>query len=208
MTKVLVLTSSVSKEQSVSTQLVRGALAALRRHVPEAKVTERDLGLEPLPHLTPDLALALNAAPTNKAERAARALSDHLVKEVQAADVLLIAAPMYNFGIPSTLKAWFDHVLRSGITFRYDPDGQKGLLTGKRAIIVSTRGGYYGDAAGKLADSLEPHLKTLLGFVGITDVIFVRAEKLAFGPEERARAISAAHAELEALVTRGSFTPA
>ena len=106
---------------------------------------------------------------------------------------------MYNFGIPSTLKAWFDYVLRAGQTFRYTEAGPEGLVTGKRAIVVESRGGLYSQGPAQAMDSQEPHLRTLLGFIGITDVAFVRAEKLGFGPEARDEAVGAAQAELARL---------
>ena len=136
----------------------------------------------------------------NESRRAALALSDELVAELEAADTIVIGAPMYNFGITSTLKAWFDYVLRTGITFRYTEVGPEGLLKGKRAIVVESRGGLYSEGPASVMDSQEPHLRTMLGFMGVTDVTFVRAEKLAFGPEAREKAIDAARAELGRVV--------
>ncbi|MEA3037953.1 MAG: FMN-dependent NADH-azoreductase, partial [Sphingomonadales bacterium] len=104
---------------------------------------------------------------------------------------------MYNFGMPSTLKAWFDHVLRAGITFRYSEAGPEGLVTGKKAIVVEARAGLYSEGPAAAMDSQEPHLRTLLGFMGIDDVTFVRAEKLAFGPDAAAAAIAEAIGALE-----------
>ncbi|WP_263641762.1 FMN-dependent NADH-azoreductase [Hypericibacter adhaerens] len=135
--------------------------------------------------------------PANAAQKATQALSDELIAELKAADTIIIGAPMYNFGIASTLKAWFDHVLRAGVTFRYTETGPVGLVTGKRAIVIETRGGLYSEGPAQPFDSQEPHLRTLLGFIGITDVTFVRAEKLAFGPELREQAIGNAQAVLE-----------
>jgi FMN-dependent NADH-azoreductase len=103
---------------------------------------------------------------------------------------------MYNFGIPSTLKAWFDYVLRAGITFRYSAAGPEGLLKGKRAIVIESRGGLYSEGPALVMDSQEPHLRTLLGFIGIADVTFVRAEKLAFGDEARELSIHSARQRL------------
>ena len=133
------------------------------------------------------------------AQREALALSNALVEELKAADTIVIGAPMYNFGIPSTLKSWFDYVLRAGVTFSYSEAGPEGLLKGKRAIVVESRGGLYSSGPAQVMDSQEPHLRTMLGFVGITDVTFVRAEKLAFGPEAREEAIRNANAELAAV---------
>jgi FMN-dependent NADH-azoreductase len=201
MSTVLVLTSSVLGETSVSNQLVQDAVAGLRSVDPELHVVTRDLGGNPIPHLTLDAATALRVAePANAAQAAAQALSDELIAELQAADIIVIGAPMYNFGIPSTLKTWFDHVLRASVTFRYGENGAEGLLKGKRAIVIESRGGLYSEGPAQAMDAQEPHLRTLLGFIGITDVTFVRAEKLAFGPEVRDQAINAAR-----LALRGEF---
>jgi FMN-dependent NADH-azoreductase len=197
MSTVLVLTSSALGEASVSNELVRETVARLRTHAPDLHVITRDLGTSPVPHLSVDSATALRGAePENAAQAAAQALSNELIAELQAADAIVIGAPMYNFGIASTLKAWFDHVLRAGVTFRYTEQGAVGLLTGKRAIVIASRGGAYSEGAAQALDSQEPHLRTLLGFVGIIDVTFVRAEKLAFGPQAREQAIGAARAQL------------
>jgi FMN-dependent NADH-azoreductase len=198
MTHVLVLTSSALGAASVSNQLVEEAVARLAARDPKLTIVRRDLGQSPIPHLDVDSATALRGAePANAAQRQAQALSDALIAELRAADVIVIGAPMYNFGIASTLKAWFDYVLRAGLTFRYSESGPEGLMKGKRAIVVESRGGLYSSGPAQPMDSQEPHLRTLLGFIGITDVVFVRAEKLAFGPEAREQAIDAARGEFE-----------
>jgi FMN-dependent NADH-azoreductase len=107
---------------------------------------------------------------------------------------------MYNFGIASTLKTWFDYVLRAGITFKYSESGPVGLIEGKHAIVIESRGGLYSEGPAKAMDSQEPHLWNLLGFIGITNITFVRAEKLAFWPEARERAINAARAQLAEVI--------
>jgi len=206
MSKVLVLNSSALGGASVSSQLVQDVLAELRARDPRLIVTVRDLGANPIPHLNSDSATALRgAAPRNEAQAAAQELSDTLIAELKAADTIVIGAPMYNFGIPSTLKAWFDYVLRAGITFRYTEAGPVGLLEGKRAIVIESRGGYYSEGATKVLDSQEPHLKTLLGFVGIKDTTFIRVEKLAFGPEARRQAFDGARAQLGQLLTENQY---
>jgi FMN-dependent NADH-azoreductase len=197
MSTVLVLNSSASGTASVSRQLVARAVAELRVQDPDLRIVTRDLGTDPIPHLTLESATALRGAdPVNQEQAAAQALSNELIGELKAADVIVIGAPMYNFGIPSTLKAWFDYVLRAGITFRYTESGSVGLLEGKRAIVIVSRGGLYSEGPAQALDSQEPHLRNLLGFMGITDVTFVRAEKLAFGPEAREQGIEAARAQL------------
>ncbi|MDF2811754.1 MAG: NADPH-dependent reductase family protein [Microvirga sp.] len=196
MSTVLVLNSSLSGEASVSRQLVQEALSNLRAQDSSLEVITRDVGSDPLPHLTGNALQGLADDEPDAAQSKIRALADELIAEIQAAQTIIIGAPMYNFGIPSTLKAWFDYVLRAGTTFRYTENGPEGLLTGKRAIVVESRGGFYSDGPAKALDGQEPHLRALLGFVGITDVTFVRAERLAMGPEIREQAIQDASSEV------------
>ena len=197
MSTVLVLTSSALGAASVSNQLVQDAITQLVLQDLQLRVFTRDLGGKPIPHLTIDSANALRGAePANAAQAVAQALSDELIAELEAADTLVIGAPMYNFGIASTLKTWFDYVLRAGITFKYSESGPVGLLEAKRAIVIETRGGLYSEGPAQMMDSQEPHIRNLLSFMGITNVKFFRAEKLAFGPEAREQAIDAARAQL------------
>jgi FMN-dependent NADH-azoreductase len=198
MTNILVINSSAAGEASVSSSLINSFVEAARHARPEATVVLRDVGTDPLPHLTPATLGGLRGEPQTEAERRTRAISDALIGELRAADLIVIGAPMYNFGITSTLKAWFDHVLRAGETFRYTAEGPEGLLKGKRAIVVETRGGLYSEGPAASLDSQEPHLRTLLGFAGITDVTFVRAERLALGPDAGAASINAANDALRA----------
>lgn len=199
--KVLAITSSALGDASASNKLVNDTIDQLKSRNADLQLTVRDLGAGQVPHLDLDGATAIRGGePANAAQAAAQKLSDELIAEVKAADVLVIGAPMYNFGIPSTLKSWFDYVLRAGVTFRYTEAGPEGLMTGKRAIIVATRGGLYSEGPAKPMDSQEPHLRTMLGFIGITDVTFVYAEKLAFGPEAREASIGEAERKLEELV--------
>jgi FMN-dependent NADH-azoreductase len=202
MTKVLVLDSSAAGGASVSKQLTAELVARWRALDPAVVVTHRDLGADPLPHLTAERLPGLAGRDDSEAARDTLRLADELVAELTSADVILIGAPMYNFGITSTLKAWFDHVLRAGITFRYTPEGPQGLVTGKRAVVVETRGGFYSEGPAIAMDSQEPHLRAMLGFVGITDVTFVRAERLAISPEAREAAISAALDELRGIAVQ------
>lgn len=199
--QVLAVTSSALGDASASNKLVNDTIAQLTARNPGLQLVSRDLGNGQVPHLDLDVAIALRGeTPANAAQAAAQKLSDELIAEVKAADVLVIGAPMYNFGIPSTLKAWFDYVLRAGVTFRYTEAGPEGLMTGKRAIVVATRGGLYSEGPAKAMDSQEPHLRTMLSFIGITDITFVYAEKLAFGPEAREASIDEAKGKLEELV--------
>ncbi|MBA3678195.1 MAG: NAD(P)H-dependent oxidoreductase [Sphingosinicella sp.] len=200
MTNALIINSSVQADASVSSKLTRQLADRLKAADPNLEINIRDIGANPLPHLTPETVGAIRGAdPETNAARASLALSDTLVDELRRADLLVIGSPMYNFGMASTLKAWFDHVLRAGFTFRYNEDGPEGLMKGKKAVVVVSRAGFYSEGAGSAQDSQEPHLWTLLAFMGITDVIFVRVEKLAFGPDAAAAAIEAAAQQLAAL---------
>lgn len=200
MTKVLVIDSAATGAQSVSHKLTDGLVAELQAAHPGAAIVRRDIGAEPIPHLTAETVSAIRTGEATTAAAAeALALSDKLVEELRAADLIVIGAPMYNFGIPSTLKAWFDHVLRARVTFRYTESGPEGLLKGKRAVVVESRAGLYSEGPMAAMDSQEPHLRTLLGFMGVTDVIFVRAEKLAFGPEAAEASLADASEQLHEL---------
>ena len=199
MTDVLIIDSAATGDQSVSRRLT-GELEAILRGRGPVRIARRDVGTNPVPHLTAETTPAIRgAAAETDAARDALALSDDLIAELKAADLVVIGAPMYNFGMASTLKAWFDHVLRAGITFRYSEAGPEGLLKGKKAIVVESRAGLYSEGPAAAMDSQEPHLRTLLGFMGVEDVTFVRAERLAFGPEAAAASIAAAVEELRAL---------
>lgn len=202
MTNLLVINSSALGEASVSHQISDQLVSELGRREPSLRIVSRDVGAAPPPHLTGERLAGFSGNTESPAAAETAALSDAFIAEIRAADLIVIGAPMYNFAIPSPLKAWFDYILRAGITFRYTAAGPEGLLTGKRAIVVSSRGGFYSEGPGAVADHHEPHLRTLLGFVGITDVTFVRAEKLAISPEERAASIAAALDEARAVAPR------
>ncbi len=193
---ILIVSSSANGEASVSNQLAGRFADAVRSANPAARIVTRDVGAQPLPHLTSATVAAIKGVPASAAELEARALSDALVAELQAADLIVIASPMYNFGISSTLKAWFDHVLRAGLTFRYTAEGPEGLLKGKKAVVIQSRAGFYGEGGTPQMDGQEPHLRAMLGFVGLDDVAYIRAEKLAFGPDAAEAAIEAAAREL------------
>ena len=196
MTKVLIIDSAATGEASVSRKLTAEFADRLRRVDPTVQITHRDVGTVTIPHLTAEtVGVIRGGEPDNNAARAAIALSDQLVAEVKDADVLVIGAPMYNFGISSTLKAWFDHILRAGITFRYTAEGPEGLVSAK-AVVIETRAGLYSEGPAAAMDGQEPHLRTLLGFMGVNDVTFVRAEKLAFGPDAASQAITEAVEQL------------
>lgn len=163
-----------------------------------SRVIVRDLAGQPLPHLTAERFTAFVTAPEQRTADQARivAESDALVAELAAADVIVFGLPMYNFGVPSTLKAYFDHVARAGVTFRYTATGPEGLLHGKRAYVIATRGGKH---AGTPSDLQSAFVRQFLAFIGITDVEFVYAEGLAMGEESRAAALVDAGKRIEQL---------
>jgi FMN-dependent NADH-azoreductase len=201
MSNILIVDSAATGDSSVSRRLTRAAAETLAARDPAASIVLRDVGSKPVPHLSAETVPAIRAGIVESdAARDALALSDALIDELKAADLIVIGAPMYNFGMPSTLKAWFDHVLRARITFRYTEAGPEGLLKGKKAIVVEARAGLYSEGPAASMDSQEPHIRTLLGFMGIDDIVFVRAEKLAFGPEAAEAAIAEALREIEDLV--------
>lgn len=193
MTNILVISSSAAGDASVSSGLLRNFIETARAADPSVRIVARDVGTQPLPHLSPASVGGLRGEPSTDVEHQTRVVSDELIAELRAADLIVIGAPMYNFGISSALKTWFDHVLRAGETFRYTETGPEGLLTGKRAVVVETRGGLYSEGPAAAMDAQEPHLRTMLGFVGITDVTFVRVERLAMGAEAGAAAVAAAN---------------
>lgn len=198
---------SSPQAESVSRTLTAELVQAVSASVGQAAATYRDLAADGLPHLTRDGVVPIRTAEAaTPAQQASRTLSDALIAELEAAALLVIGAPMYNFGITTQLKAWFDHVLRAGRTFRYTPNGPAGLLQGKRAVVIETRGGVYSRGPAQAMDHQEPHLRTLLGFMGITDVAFIRAEGLGTGPDSRAQGIGAARQEIASLA--GTLVPA
>src|SRR5690606_15538719 len=182
MSTILVIDSSVNGETSISRPLVQHAVDRLVAAHPNSRVVRRDLGADPLPHLTETNVRGVRGEPVTDGDHATRARSDALIAELREADVIVIGAPMYNFSVSTALRAWFDHVLRAGETFSYSEAGPKGLLPGKKAIVIEARGGLYSEGPARAIDFQEPYLRHLLGFMGITDVTFVRAEKTGFGP--------------------------
>jgi FMN-dependent NADH-azoreductase len=176
-------------QYSVSRELTAAVVSQLSQEHPSLQVTYRDISAQPLPHWTPVV----------DAESEAAKLGNDVMDEFLAADVIVIGAPMYNFSIPSQLKAWIDRVVVAGKTFSYSEAGPKGLAGGKRVIIASSRGGIYsaGPAAGM--DFQETYLRNVFGFIGITDVQFVRAEGLNVSAEHKINAIASAHHSIGAL---------
>ncbi|MCP1512195.1 MULTISPECIES: FMN-dependent NADH-azoreductase [Pseudomonas] len=175
MSNVLIIESSARQQDSISRQLTRQFIGQWRAAHPADRISVRDVALNPVPHLDANLlgGWMKAAEQRNDDEQISLDRSNELTDELLAADVLVLAAPMYNFAIPSTLKAWLDHVLRAGVTFKYTPTGPQGLLTGKRAIVLTARGGIH---TGASSDHQEPYLRQVMAFIGIHDVTFIHAE--------------------------------
>ena len=189
--KILQIKSSVFSDHGQSSRLADDFVALLRQQHPGAQVVERDLVADPVPHLDGARAGAFFAKPEERsaAQNALIAYSDSLIEELRRADVLVLGLPMYNFGVPSQLKAWFDHIARAGETFKYTDQGPVGLMSGKKAYVFAARGGQYGPE-----HSQTEFVRQFLGFIGITDVEFVYAEGLAISPESRNNSLAAARA--------------
>jgi FMN-dependent NADH-azoreductase len=200
---ILLVDSSPSGERSISRRLTAKVLAELKGRRPDSTIIERDLSADPFPHLDGVTIGAFFTPPEQRdallTEAARR--SDAAVDEVLAADTIVVGAPMYNFGVPSGLKAWIDHIVRSGRTFRYGAAGPEGLVpAGKKVIVVSARGGVFSEGAAKALDFQETYLQTVFGFIGLRDVSFVRAEGLGMGPEAASAAIASAEARAAAII--------
>ncbi len=194
---ILQINASARSEGSQSTRLAERIVERLVERQPQADLVVRDLAANPHPALDESALQALfTPAEQRTPEQAARvALDDALIAQVQAADMLVIGVPMYNFTISSQLKNWVDAIARAKVTFRYTENGPEGLLKGKTVYVALTRGGVYRDTD---ADTQVPYLKMVLGFLGMTDVRFVYAEGLGMGDEAVARAFAEAEQELEA----------
>lgn len=175
---ILHVISSPRKAASASIQLSEGIIDRLRAAYPGSTVRVRDLATHPFPHLEEAKLQALftPAAQRTPEQQAAAKHSDDAIAEVLAADILVIGAPLYNFGIPSTLKAWLDHVVRAGHTFQYVDGQPQGLVTGKQAYLAVASGAIYSEGFRKAYDFVVPYLQTVLGFIGVTDLQVVRVE--------------------------------
>ena len=196
---ILQINSSARTQGSHSSALADTLVERLRAERPEARLTLRDLGRTPHPALDETALQALFTPDEQRspAQVARVALDDALIAELQAADTVVLGVPMYNFGVPTQLKNWIDAVARARVTFRYTEKGAEGLLTGKKVYVLLTRGGQYRNTP---ADTQVPYLKTLLGFLGMTDVEFIYAEGLAMGPQAEQQALAAARAQIDALL--------
>ncbi len=192
--KLLHLDSSPLGQYSVTRELTMAIVQQWRQREPGLSVSYRDLAVDALPHWTPLPHEALDALPPDVRTEVER--NEAVMTEFLAADVIVVGAPMYNFGVPSQLKAWIDRIAVAGRTFRYTADGPMGLAGGKKVIVASARGGFYAGKGGS-ADFQEAYLRQVFSFLGITDIEFVRAEGIGISPEQRAMSIAAARVQIE-----------
>ena len=199
MTTLLQINASIHKDSGQSSQLANQFVAAFRQSHPEANVVVRDVAAsETVPHLTAERfgAFITQHERRTPAQHSVVAYSDALIEEIQRADVIVIGLPMYNFGVPSQLKAYFDHIARAGITFAYTEKGPVGRLTGKKVYVFAARGGQY---VGTPLDTQTSYVRDFLAFLGMTDVHFVYAEGLAISPQSKEAGLAKAAAEIARL---------
>lgn len=199
MTTLLQINASINNDMSHSRRLADQFVAAFRSSHPDATVLVRDVAAsEPVPHLNAERFGAFIAKPEQRtrAQHAVVAYSDALIDEIKRADVVVIGLPMYNFGVPSQLKAYFDHIARAGVTFGYSEKGPVGRLTGKKVYVFAARGGQY---AGTPIDTQTSYVRDFLAFLGMTDVRFIYAEGLAISPESKEAGLAKAIAEIARL---------
>jgi FMN-dependent NADH-azoreductase len=200
MSQILLITSS-PRAESYSSKVAHLLAEKLAARTPDSRVVVRDLAREPLPHIDDSFAAARNLPPERltPGQRAALRLSDSLLEELFAADTIIIAAAMINFGIPSNLKAYVDYILRPGVTFKYTDKGPEGLVKGKKVYLVLARGGVYTQGPMEQFNFQDPYLRASLGFIGLNAIELITVEGVAFGPEAAAKAVSAALARVDAL---------
>ena len=199
MTTLLQINASINTGNGQSSQLAKQFVAAFQKRNPEARLVVRDVAAaEPVPHLDGERfgAFITQADQRSSAQQAVVAYSDTLINELKQADLIVLGLPMYNFGVPSQLKAYFDHIARAGVTFKYTDKGPVGLLTGKKVVVFAARGGVY---AGTPMDTQTSYVRDFLRFIGITEVEFIYAEGLALGPQTRDTNLAKAAVEIERL---------
>lgn len=199
MSTLLQINSSLFSDQGASSQLADDFVARWHEQHPKGKVIRRDLSLDPVPHWDGERMAAVTTDPALRtpAQRRLAAEADRYIQEIQAADVLVLGVPMYNYAVPTQLKAWFDHIARARVTFRYTEHGVEGLLKGKRAVVITTRGGRHRD---RPEDAVVPFVQAMLNHVGITDVELVYAEGLNLGEAAREAGLREAQARIEQLL--------
>jgi len=199
MKTLLLITSSIYADAGQSTLLAQRYVSAWRESNPGSKVLVRDLAREPVPHMDAARFGAFLSKPDERTAEQQHVLnySDKLIDELRRADVIVVGLPMYNFAIPSTLKAYFDHIARAGVTFRYTDKGPVGLLTGKEVVVFAARGGVY---VGTPLDTQTSYVRDFFAFLGMKQVKFIYAEGLAMGEERKHSTLAEAHAAIERLV--------
>jgi FMN-dependent NADH-azoreductase len=202
MNTLLHINSSVRNEGSISRKLTAEFVQKWQAVNPDGKVIERDLAASPIPHLNEATMGAFFTPESSRSPEQIEAvrLSDQLVSEIQQADVIVIGAPMYNFSVSSSLKAWIDHVARAGVTFKYTEAGPMGLLQDKKVYVFTSRGGVYSKGPGKAMDFHETYLRGVLGFIGLTDITFIHNEGLAQGEQAVQEAVSQSRDAIDAIV--------
>lgn len=201
MAKLLHVDSSILGPNSVSRQLTQSIVDELRAADPGLEITRLDLATHPLGHLTMDhLAALQGATPEPSSARDDISAGAQALEDFLAADIVVVGAPMYNFGVSSQLKAWIDRLAVAGRTFRYTESGVEGLAGGKQLVVASSRGGVYSPGSAIAAlDHQETYLRGMFAFFGVTDIRFVRAEGVALGDAMRRQAMEAAQADIKAL---------
>lgn len=199
MTQLLQINSSLFGDQGQSSQLTKRFVDRYQSTHPDASVITRDLALAQVPHLDAEIMMGFGAPAAERSEKqqAMTELSDTLIAELQAADILVLGLPLYNFTLPSTLKSYFDFIARAGITFQYTETGPVGLLEGKKAYVLAARGGVY---QGSEYDTQSDLVRHFLAFIGITDVQFIYAEGLSMGDEPKQKALDQAEKSIQQLV--------
>ena len=202
MANVLYINSSVRTSGSLSRQLSSEFVSKWKAAHPADNIVERDLATSPVPHLTEEMMGAFfTPAEQRSAEQSQTVkLSDTLVDEVEAADIIVIGAPMYNFSVPSTLKAYIDHIARAGRTFKYGANGAEGLLKNKKVVVFTASGGVYSEGPASGFDFLATYLRAVLGFLGITDISFIRAEGVAMGEQAVADTLAKSRKSIDEIV--------
>lgn len=203
--KVLHIDSSPLNDRSFSRKTSAKVVEGITSRYPDAKIITRDYGANPLPHVSAKVLEAFFSDPNRRSAEQSEALkaSDQAIADFLAADILVIGTPMWNFGLPSSLKAWIDHIVRAGVTFRFTPTGAETLVPpGKKAIIASSRGGIYAQGPMAAMDHQETHLEAVLRFLGVSDISIVRTEGVAMGAESVNKALAQADRQLEDILRK------
>lgn len=199
MSKLLFIKSSILGRDSKSSLVAQEFVETWKQKHSDAQVVTRDLGASPISHLAFDhLGAVMTPAEKRSSEQAdSVAAADALIGELEEADTIVIASPMYNFSISTNLRAWIDHVVRAGRTFRYTEEGRpEGLLKNKKVVVVTGRGGVYSEGPLSAFDFQEPYLRTILGFIGLTNITFIHVEGLRISPDAAAKGIAKARAQI------------